>query len=331
MSNQQPLVSVMIRTRNRIGYLKIAVESVLNQTFQNWELTISDDASTDDTSALGHQLEQQNTRIKYIRHDPALGASDNWRYCLAHSRGKYFAALDDDNRYLPHFLEKAVIAFESVPGVSFAFSDEWRINAVGERDEHSTDTASAHYHRTGLSAGICKDTALISVQQAPGINSALFDRKALVEAGGFRQLAGDLADFDMFLNLAFQGHQAVYIAERLVEYRQHGDQDGGTYLRSVQKARSSISILESVSFQGLAEQERLGKLAQSYISLGRTLLLNGDVQSARDAIRHSLKIRPRHPKTVALAGLLNLPEPLIQYGLLLLYGQRGVIENPQAG
>lgn len=310
-----------MRTRNRADYLRIAVNSVLSQTYQNWELTISDDASTDATPTLGRSLEQSDPRIQYVRHDPALGASGNWRFCLAHSRGKYFAALDDDNRYLPDFLEKAVAAFEASPDTSFVFSDEWRIDSAGKRDEHSSEADSAHYQRLGLAAGACKDTALLAVQQAPGINAVLFDRKALVEAGGFRELAGDLADFDVFLNLAAQGHQAAYIPERLVEYRQHGDQDGGTYLRSVEKARSFLAILESVSFQGQAEQERLSKLAQAYVTLSRTLLLNGDTNEARKAVRAALQIQPSNLRSRLLAAILQLPNGLLQSGLKQRYGK----------
>lgn len=321
MTNQYPLVSITIRTRNRAEYLKIAVESVLSQTYQDWKLTISDDASTDGTPTLGRSLEQSDSRIQYIRHDPALGASGNWRFCLAHSQGKYFAALDDDNRYLPDFLEKAVSAFEASPGIGFVFSDEWRIDSAGKRDEQSTEADSSHYQRSSLAAGACKDTALLAVQQAPGINAALFDRAALVQAGGFRELAGDLADFDVFLNLASQGQKAAYIPERLVEYRRHGDQDGGTYLRSVGKAQSFLAILESISFQGQAEQERLSKLAQAYITLSRTLLLSGDTNEARKAVRAALRIQPLNLRSRLLATILQLPNGLLQSGLKQRYGK----------
>jgi glycosyltransferase involved in cell wall biosynthesis len=317
-----PLISVTMRTRNRANYLKVAVESVRGQTFSDWELIISDDASTDETSVVGQSFEQSDPRVHYIRHEPALGASSNWRFCLASSRGKYFAALDDDNRYLPHFLEKAVAALEASPGISFVFSDEWRIDAAGKRDEGATETASAHYQRANLAAGLCKDMALLAVQQAPSINASVFDREALVQAGGFRELAGDFADFDVFLNLAAQSYRAAYVAERLVEYRQHGDQDGATYLKSVEKARSFLSILESVSFGGQAEQARSRKLAQAHLTLSRTLLLNNDIAAAREAVRAALRLQPLTLRPLLLAAILQLPNSLIQHGLERRYGNQ---------
>src|SRR5579862_5177421 len=96
-----PLVSVTIRTRNRVDYLRQAVDSVLKQTFTDWELIISDEASSDATPRFCEELQQSDARVRVFRHEPPLGASNNWRFLLASSRGKYFACLDDDNLYLP--------------------------------------------------------------------------------------------------------------------------------------------------------------------------------------------------------------------------------------
>ena len=317
-----PLVSVMISTHNRAGYLREAAASVLAQTFTGFELILCDDASSDETPAVCLELERSDRRVRTLRHEQNVGMVQNWNSGLTASRGHYFCKLDDDNRYLETFLEKTVQALQETPDAAFAFTDEWRIDAAGNRDKHTTEEASHHYQRATLAGGICKDTALLAVQQAPGINAALFDLEVLIKAGGCRELAGNFADFDVFLNLAAQGYQAAYVPERLVEYRQHEQQDSGTYLKSITKANLTITILKASQFEGEAEQLRREKLAQAYVTLSRVMLLNRDVQAARAAIQNALQLTPANARTRIVAGGLNLPVPLIEYGLRLRYGKQ---------
>lgn len=325
-----PLVSVMISTHNRAGYLREAVASVLAQTFPDFELILCDDASSDETPEVCRELERLDSRVRTLRHEQNVGMVENWNSGLEASGGRYFCKLDDDNRYLETFLEKTVQALQETPDAAFAFTDEWFIDADGKRDRAVTEDSSRRYGRRGLAGGPCADTALLAVQQSIGINATVFVREQAAHLGGFRAFAGSGADMDMFLNLASHGQTAYYIPERLGEYRLHEGMSTGDLKTNTDKVRAAVRIWETHQYQGAAEKMRRQKLAQSYISLGRTLLLNGDVKSARDAVRRSLKIQPRHPKTLALAGVLHLPEPFIQYGLRLRYGRRDVIENPQA-
>lgn len=326
--NTNPLVSIAIRTRNRAGYLNYAVESILNQSYPHWELIISDDASSDNTQNLCRMWEAKTSKIKAFRHEPGLGAADNWRFCLSASRGEYFVALDDDNVFLPNFIEKTVTALKATPDATFAFTDEWRIDSEGVRDISESDKASRYNHRSSLREGLQPNSDLLAVQQAYGINASLFRREALVSTGGFRKLAGDFADFDVFLNMTQQGHKSYYVPERLVEYRQHLGQDGGTYLTSISKALSKIAILEACSFQNEAEHQRLQKLLQSYLTLSRVMLLNNNFKDARSAIKKALFLNPLHPKSLLLAGFLNLPPSLIRHALQQRYGKK--IESLQS-
>lgn len=310
-----PTVSIMISTYNRADYLRKSTESVLSQTFTDFELILCDDASTDTTASLCKEFMQQDDRVRVLRHEQNSGMVNNWNSGLNASQGLYFAKLDDDNVYLPTFIEKTMSAFESLPGTGFVFSDEWRIDTNGVRNIRATEIASAHYRRANMITGTCKNIDWLAVQQAPSINATLFNREVLIHAGGFRKLAGNFADFDVFLNLSSKGCKAAYIAERLVEYRQHGDQDGHSYLRSIEKAQSSIAILESVSFSGEAEQARKQKLSQAYATLSRTLLLNSDVVGARKALAVALRIQPTNLRLRALELALHLPSSLVRFGM----------------
>lgn len=323
-----PLVSVMISTHNRAGYLREAAASVLAQTFTGFELILCDDASSDETPAVCLELERADSRIRTLRHERNVGMVQNWNSGLAASRGRYFCKLDDDNRYLETFLEKTVQALQETPDAAFAFTDEWFIDADGKRDQAVTEASSRRYGRTGLAGGRCADTALLAAQQSAGINASLFVRESLAAVGGFRLLGETIGDLDVFLNLASHGSVACYVPERLAEYRIHTGMGTHDLKTNTDKVRTAIRIWEAHQYQGAAEEVRQQKLAQSYISLGRTLLLNRNVQSARHAIRHSLTLE-RSAKTQALASFLALPEPLIQYGLRQRYGGAASRKGPK--
>ena len=98
-----PKVTVIIPTFNRSHLIRRSVESVLNQTYKNFELIIVDDASTDDTVSSISRLEDD--RIKIIRHKRNTGAPKARNSGISASMGEYIALLDDDDEWLPHKLE----------------------------------------------------------------------------------------------------------------------------------------------------------------------------------------------------------------------------------
>jgi glycosyltransferase involved in cell wall biosynthesis len=91
------LVSVGIPTYNRERELERAIESVLNQTYRNVELVVSDNASTDNTEAMCRRLAQRDARLRYIRHPVNRGASANFTAALENARGPLFMWLGDDD------------------------------------------------------------------------------------------------------------------------------------------------------------------------------------------------------------------------------------------
>lgn len=99
-----PLISIGIPTYNRAGsYLKGAIECVLKQTYQNLELIISDNCSTDNTEELIRTFSDK--RIKYIRQNKNIGPQNNFNYCLEQATGDYFLLLHSDDLIDIDFLE----------------------------------------------------------------------------------------------------------------------------------------------------------------------------------------------------------------------------------
>lgn len=103
--NNKPFFSVIIPTRNRAHLLPAAIQSVLNQTFGDFELIISDNFSSDNTKQVAAAFDDK--RIKYFRSDKDLTMNDSWEFAISHAAGEYLAFLSDDDAHTPLFLEKA--------------------------------------------------------------------------------------------------------------------------------------------------------------------------------------------------------------------------------
>jgi glycosyltransferase involved in cell wall biosynthesis len=94
---QTPIVSIIMCTYNRANYLREAIESVLAQTYSDWELLILDDCSTDNTKDIVSEYQAKDPRIVYIKNDKNLGINKNRNKALELSTGKYIAVLDSDD------------------------------------------------------------------------------------------------------------------------------------------------------------------------------------------------------------------------------------------
>ncbi|MFZ4535407.1 glycosyltransferase family 2 protein [Propionivibrio sp.] len=109
MSN--PLVSVCIPTYRGSAFLAAAIDSVLNQSYQHFEIWILDDNSPDDTPAVVSRY--SDSRITYLRNTHNLGPEGNWNRCLELAQGKYFKLLPHDDVLAADCLEKQVMVLEA--------------------------------------------------------------------------------------------------------------------------------------------------------------------------------------------------------------------------
>ncbi len=106
--NKHPLVSVIIPTYNRAYLLPRAIDSILNQSFQDFEIIIVNDGSQDKTVALLKKYQKQSEKIKVYHHDKNKGVSAARNTALKHARGKYAVLLDSDDFALPDMLKTEV-------------------------------------------------------------------------------------------------------------------------------------------------------------------------------------------------------------------------------
>jgi glycosyltransferase involved in cell wall biosynthesis len=110
-----PIVTVGIPTYNRSAYLRQAIESVLGQTFGDFKLLISDNASTDDTANMVSEYARTEKRIVYHRFAKNGGLARNVGHVIMTPNTDFIAYLPDDDLWLPHHLESAIDALQKVP------------------------------------------------------------------------------------------------------------------------------------------------------------------------------------------------------------------------
>ena len=109
-----PKVSVIIPTYNRGGSIHRAISSVQNQTYKDWELIVSDDASDDNTGEIIEELAKKDSRIKLVVSRTNLGAGHARNLAARNASGIYFAFLDSDDRWFPYKLERQVALMDSL-------------------------------------------------------------------------------------------------------------------------------------------------------------------------------------------------------------------------
>lgn len=125
----QPLVSIGMPVFNCQNTIKSAVQSILNQSYKNWELFLIDDGSTDSTLSLLKELE--DSRIKVIAGEKNLGLAARLNQAISLSNGKYFARMDGDDLAYPERFETQVNYLESHREVDLVASKVMVFNAEG--------------------------------------------------------------------------------------------------------------------------------------------------------------------------------------------------------
>ncbi len=111
-NHSKPLVSAIIPTHNRSELLKRAIQSVLDQTWENMEIIVVDDASGDDTPQVLQSLSEKHKNLKVIRNKESKGAAASRNIAIKNAEGEYIAGLDDDDIWRPNRIELLMEEFQ---------------------------------------------------------------------------------------------------------------------------------------------------------------------------------------------------------------------------
>ena len=126
------LVSIVLPVYNGEEYLTEAINSILNQTYDNWELIIVDDGSSDQSGSIADEYANENNKIKVIHQEnQKLPTALNRGF--ADAKGEYFTWISADNRFLPNFLEVMVDELKRKPKLDMVFGNQFLIDENGDR------------------------------------------------------------------------------------------------------------------------------------------------------------------------------------------------------
>lgn len=138
-----PTISIGMPIHNGAWCMRPAIDSVLAQVRGDFELVISDNASTDETGAIAREYAERDSRIRYLRQPTNIGPSANFRQVLEQATAPYFAWLAADDRWEPGFLQALVPVLEADPDVGLVFSDYRVRNLLTGHEERAGTGFSA--------------------------------------------------------------------------------------------------------------------------------------------------------------------------------------------
>lgn len=132
MNFQTPYVSIGLPVFNGDNFLEEALQSILSQTYADFELIISDNGSTDKTQEICTTYAAQDAHIRYYRNQTNVGAGPNFNRTVALARGKYFKWAAHDDLLTPDYLEKCVDVLDREPAIILCHAKAKEISACGE-------------------------------------------------------------------------------------------------------------------------------------------------------------------------------------------------------
>lgn len=140
------LVSIIMPSYNTAPYIEETIQSVLNQTYTNWEMIIVDDCSTDNTDEVLSRI--SDSRIRIFKNDRNSGAAVSRNRALREAKGQWIAFLDSDDLWMPEKLEKQ-ISFMEKNGYSFSYTNYEEIDVYGNKTGVSV-TGPKKITKTGM-------------------------------------------------------------------------------------------------------------------------------------------------------------------------------------
>ena len=219
-----PLVSVVIPTYNRSGLLRLAIESVLTQTYPAIEIIVVDDGSSDDTPAVAAAFAP---RITYIRQANRGGAAAR-NTGLQAAQGAYINVLDDDDLMLPTKIEQQVQVLERRPEIGLVHCGYYMISQAGRKLEKVSF----------LPDGTLEELIVLNPIWS---GAPLMRRECVERVGGYRPLV--VEDWDLWLRISLAGYTFACVQEPLGAYRM----TAGSIMSNVARVeRDSMAMLDDL-------------------------------------------------------------------------------------
>lgn len=267
---ERPLVSVLMTAYNRDKYIGEAIQSVINSTYQNWELIICDDGSTDDTLNIAYDFAKKDNRIKVFVNEKNLGDYPNRNRAASHAQGKYIRYLDSDDYIYYYGLEVMVNSMEKFPDAGFGLRNN-RDKRILPVCLTPREAYLEHFYEYGHF-------------DRPPVG-AIIRRDAFNTVGGFsgKRMIGD---YEFWFKIA-RYYKMVVMADDLYWYRFHDGQEQASSYAKKNYPRLRAEVLE----EALSHPDC--PLTAEEIKNIRTIIRKNNIESAvrkvLSKIRNSIK------------------------------------------
>jgi len=281
-----PFFTVIITTYNRARKVEEAIDSVLAQTFDDYELIVVDDGSTDETpERLSQRYSESQINYVYQRNRGKPGARNTG---IKLARGEYIAFLDSDDRWKPNKLERQAAFIREHDNVEILYGPVEVIDESGKmlvEDTHRIRKAFQRQHHRGETYENLIDKWVL-------FSSNLVIKRDLIERiGGYDEAIHHLEDVDLYLRVALNKCVFHYIDDPLAEYRCYeGNTRGDDHFRGlVSVAQKHLGAIQKGIYKpgqpSLAKSRLYLKIAESYYVLN-------DFPKIRWAVGKTIRLKP---------------------------------------
>lgn len=281
-------ISVCIPSYNYGRFIRQAIQSVLNQTYQDFELIIVDNCSTDNTEEVVKSFLNIDKRIKFVRNETNIGFVKNLNKCLSLASGECISILHADDMYLPNMLEKEVAVLDSNPEVGLVYSSVKIISEEG--------TVTKEYHPFDRDYILNREEEFKRLILGNYIRTPTVTvrRECYSVLGRYNEEIPFTSDWEMWLRIALD-YGVAFISEPLACYRIHGECDTNRVIQmnlvgmeeyetlkiifaNIPKQKEQLSSLESEAIKAAAKRTRY--LASRSLSNGQNRLARRNVALA---------------------------------------------------
>ena len=269
-----PMVSVIIPAYNRSHLVTRAIQSVLNQTYKDFEVIVVDDGSTDDTKEAIANF--HNEKIRYLRHEKNKGGSAARNTGIKAARGEYIAFLDSDDEWVPEKLEKQIQKIKQSPKkVGVIYCGHILVSDKSKRVlRRVKPTLRGNVHAVSFQQGLLG-----------GGSKPLIRKECFQKSGLYDETLPALQDADMYVRLS-EYYEFDFVPECLAIHHVH-EGKLSTHLEVRINAREKFCLKYQNEFLKYPEA-----YSDNLNRLGILYTLSGDFNKARARLWESVRVNP---------------------------------------
>jgi len=293
-----PKVSVIVPTFNSGCYVKDTILSILAQDYQDFEIIVVDDASTDNTAEVVNALNSE--KINYISLPENHGGPSNARNVgIKNARGEYIAIFDSDDLMLSGRIESVVSKMDEIPEVGMVCTDAIKFNDKNG-DYAYNHLNSKHYSRFNCLKTRCVDTNFYIIDKKQAYDCLFYEnyvqtssvtirKKVFDEIGYFDESLTNAEDWDLWFRIT-QCYDLGYLDTICVKYR---IREGSISTRAVNKLGiNNIRVLRKrleLKLEDSLRNQAYNLIAIFYAEIGYSFRCANQMQLAREYYKKSLK------------------------------------------